>query len=129
MTTIIKSDVFESELDIFKQSKTIDLGVNATGVINSKLHYDDTKDEYIYEETMPSWAVQECMNAVHHLSTTYRKRARDGAGELIGQLPMPIWHMWKKEWKNTGKKHGILWQAFLTQKIMDSDYSKFRVRK
>jgi hypothetical protein len=102
----------------------IDLGFNNTGVIRSSVHF--TGDEIIVKEEMPAPFVQDIMDSVAALSAQVKRR-RPG-GHLIGQLPLPLYYGWRKEWERTGKQHGVLFRAFLMSKLMDSDYSKFRVR-
>lgn len=103
----------------------IDLGFNNTGVIKSSIHF--TGDEIIVKEEMPAPFVQEIMDSVARLSAEAKSR-RPG-GHLVGQLPLPIYYAWQKEWARTGKAHGVLWRAFMMQKLMDGDYSKFRVKR
>ncbi len=100
------------------------LGKNATGVIDTNLHF--TGDEIIVEETMPGEFVQEIIDAVAALSLQ-AKRRRPG-GHLIGQLPLPIWRGWRKQWEAGPKQNGVLWRAFMTSKLMDRDWGKFRVQ-
>lgn len=102
-----------------------DLGLNATGVIHSKFHVLD--DEIIIEDTMPACYVQDIMDSVAALRTQVGKR-RPG-GELVGQIPLPIYHMWRKAWEAGPKQQGVIWRAFLTGKLTDGDHSKFCIRK
>lgn len=103
----------------------IDLGYNGTGVIRSSLHF--TGDEIIVKEEMPAQFVQDIMDSVAELSA--RAKDRKPGGHLLGQIPLPLYYTWRKEWTRTSKQSGVMFRAFLMSKLMDSDYSKFRVRK
>jgi hypothetical protein len=103
---------------------TVSLGMNSTGVIESRVHF--TGDEIITEEVMPAPFVEAIMAEVAALSDQVKKR-RPG-GELVGQLPLPIYWGWHRQWEKGPKLHGVLWRAFLTSKLMDRDYSRFRVK-
>lgn len=101
-----------------------DLGFNATGVIQSSVHF--TGEEIIIRESMPAQYVQQCFDEVARLSENAKKR-RPG-GKIRGRIPFPIYGAWRREWEKTGKLHGLLWSAFLNTKLMDRDYSRLRVQ-
>ena len=103
----------------------VDLGFNATGCINSKVHF--TGDEIIIEDTMPAHYVQDILDSVEAFGNQVRNRK--SGGEIVGQIPLPIYHMWQKEWANTKKQDGMLFGAFLMQKLCDRDYSKLKVNR
>lgn len=117
----IRAEFFD-EFDPRKMRGTLDFGANATGVIHSRLHF--TGDEIISEDVMPAWAVTECLEDVKRLSE--RVKSRKKGGEVAGRIPLPLYATWRKQWENTGKKDGLLWRAFLTSKLMDGDFSRFR---
>jgi hypothetical protein len=119
-------DRIGAPLDLFDVKKlqgTHDLGFNGTGVIHTKLIIDS--DYITTVDTMPARYVQQCMDEVKQLSENAKKR-RPG-GYIKGRLPMTLWQMWRRQWEQGPKLHGVLWRAFLNSKLMDSDYSKFRV--
>lgn len=105
---------------------TYDLGWNATGVIRSRMHV--TAEEIVIEEEMPGAVVDEIMAEVARFADAVKSR-KDGGLELLGKLPLPIWALWRKQWNAGPKQHGVLWRAFLTGKLMDGDFSRFRVRR
>jgi hypothetical protein len=96
------------------------LGRNATGVIDSSIHF--TGDEVIIEDTMPAEYVQECFDEVARLSDNINDRKPGGF--VAGRLPLPIYHMWRKAWEAGPKQQGLLWGAFLMTKLQDRDYRK-----
>lgn len=99
---------------------TFDLGRNATGVIDSRIHFFD--DEVIIEDTMPGEYVQQCMDEVKRLSDDIN--TRKPGGFVSGRIPLPLYHMWRKAWEAGPKQHGMLWRAFLMSRLMDRDYRK-----
>ena len=99
-----------------------DLGFNATGVVQSSIHF--TGDEIVVRESMPGVFVDEIMDSVARLRDAASKR-RPG-GVLKGQIPVTLWYAWRREWERGPKLHGVLWRAFFSGKFMDSDHSKFR---
>ncbi len=101
---------------------TIELGANATGVIGTRIHRTD--DELILEEYMPGEYVDEVIASVNKLRDRVRKR-RPG-GDLVGQIPLPLWYAWRKQWEAGPKLHGVLWRAFFRGKFMDGENAKFR---
>jgi hypothetical protein len=102
-----------------------DLGWNATGVIRSHLHI--SAEEIIIREEMPGAIVEEVMAEVARFADQAKNRK---AGMVCqGKIPLPIWAGWRKEWERGPKLHGVLWKAFLMGKLLDRDYSKFRVKK
>ncbi|MFA5996171.1 MAG: hypothetical protein WC790_00390 [Candidatus Paceibacterota bacterium] len=101
-----------------------DLGFNATGVIETSLHVRD--DEIIVRESMPGHHVQTIMDEVAAFADTIKKR-RPG-GHIAGKIPFTLWRVWRKQWEDGPKQHGMLWRAFFSSKFYDADYSKFRVR-
>ena len=107
------------------QGRTFNLGWNATGVIQSSIHFD--ADEIIIRDEMPGVVVEEVMRSVARLQETCRRR-RPG-GFVKAQIPLPLHMAWRREWERGPRLHGVLWKAFLTSKIEDRDYSKFLVRK
>ncbi len=111
--------------DLKHMQGTHDLGWNATGVIRSRLHV--TAEEIVIEEEMPGVVVDEIMAEVARFSDAAKRRK--GGMELLGKLPLPIWALWQKQWKAGPKQHGVLWRAFLMSKLLDSDFSRFRVRR
>lgn len=104
---------------------TYDFGWNATGVIRSYLHVD--ADEIIIREEMPGAVVDEIMAEVAAFSDSVKRR-KDGL-VLQGKIPLPIYAAWRKQWEATDKQQGVLWRAFLMSKLMDRDYSRFRVKR
>jgi len=98
------------------------LGLNATGVIESSVHF--TGDEIIIRESMPAQYVQDVMDSVKALQ--HRVKTRRPGGDLVGQIPMTLYYAWRREWEKGPKQHGVLWRAFFTGKFMDRDFSKFR---
>ena len=102
-----------------------DLGTNATGVINSSIHF--TGDEIITVDSMPAAYVQDIMDSVARFQAE-AKRRRPG-GHIKAQLPLPIWKGWRRQWEQGPRKWGVIWRAFLTSKIEDRDYSKFLITK
>ena len=113
----------DGDIDLRKIHGDFDLGVNATGVISTSIHF--TGDEIITREVMPAEYVQRCFDEVHALGEQMRGR-RQG-GKIKGRIPLPIYVMWRREWEKTGKQYGLLWRAFLSSKLMDGDWKKFRV--
>lgn len=111
--------------DLKRMQGTHDLGWNATGVIRSRLHV--TAEEIVIEEEMPGVVVDEIMAEVARFADAARHR-KDGL-ELVGKLPLPIWYLWRKQWMKGPKQHGMLWRAYLMSKLLDSDFSRFRVRR
>ncbi len=101
---------------------TIELGANATGVIGTRIHKTD--DELILEEYMPAEYVDEVIASVEKLRDRVKQR-RPG-GDLVGQIPLPLWYAWRKQWEAGPKQHGLLWRAFFRSKFMDSENAKFR---
>jgi hypothetical protein len=102
-----------------------DLGWNATGVIRSHLHVD--ADEIIIREEMPGAVVDEIMAEVAAFAD--RAKRRKGGMELVGKIPLPIYVAWRKQWERGPRLHGVLWRAFLESKLLDRDYSRFRVKR
>jgi hypothetical protein len=102
-----------------------DLGWNATGVIRSSIHID--ADEIVIRDEMPGAIVDEIMSEVADFAHAVKRRG-DGM-ELAGKLPLPIYAGWRKQWEAGPKQHGVLWRAFLMSKLMDRDYSRFRVKR
>lgn len=110
-------------LDVKNLHGTHDLGFNATGVIRDKLIVDG---DYITKVSeMPAVYVQQCMDEVKRLSDAAKTR-RPG-GYVKGRIPAPLYELWRRQWMNGPKQHGVLWRAFLATKIDDRDYRKFRV--
>lgn len=112
--------------DLKHMQGTHDLGWNATGVIRSRLHV--TAEEIVIEEEMPGVVVDEIMAEVARMADRARTR-KNGEMQLVGKLPLPIWALWRKQWQAGPRSSGVLWRAFLMSKLMDGDYSRFRVRK
>lgn len=108
--------------DLAKWQGTIDLGMNATGVVHSRLH--KTEDEIIIHEEMPAEVVGSIMAHVDKLRDRIRQR-RPG-GDLVGHIPIVMWYAWRREWQRGPKLHGVTWRAFFAGKFMDRDHSKFR---
>jgi hypothetical protein len=100
---------------------TFELGRNATGVIDSSIHFLDD-GEVIIQDTMPGEYVQQCMDEVARLSDNINTR-RPG-GFVSGRIPLPLYHMWRKAWEAGPKQHGVLWRAFLMTRLTDRDYRK-----
>ena len=111
--------------DVQRMRGDYDLGVNSTGVINSSLHIGT--DEIVVKETMPAHHVEDIMASVHAFRDKVKQR-RPG-GHLVGQIPLPIYYEWQKQWQSGPQLHGVLWRTFLTGKLMDGDFEKFRITK
>ena len=101
-----------------------DLGWNANGVTFSSMHID--AESVILREEMPGVIVEEVMASVARLSDSMKGRKRGGV--VQGQIPTPIYFAWHKEWEKGPKQWGVLWRAFLNTKLLDRDYSRFRVK-
>lgn len=99
---------------------TFDLGRNATGVIDSRIHFTD--DEVIIEDSMPAQYVQQCMDEVARLADNIN--TRKPGGFVSGRIPLPLYHSWRNAWEAGPKLHGVLWRAFLMTKLQDRDYRK-----
>lgn len=112
-----------SELDSMRGDHF--LGWNENGVTYSTVHI--SADEIILREEMPGHLVDEIMASVAAFQTQARKR-RPG-GELIGQVPTPLYFAWKRQWDKGPRQNGILWRTFLSQKLHDTDYSRFLIKK
>lgn len=102
---------------------THDLGWNATGLIRSYLHVD--ADEIIIREVMPGAVVDEIMAQVARFADQVRNRV--AGQEIVGSVPLPIYAAWLLEWKRGPKAQGVTKSAFMTSKLMDRDYSRFKV--
>lgn len=111
--------------DLRHMHGTYDLGWNATGVIRSRLHV--TAEEIVIEDEMPGEHVETIMAEVAAMADAAKSR-KDGM-HLVGKLPLPIWALWRKQWQAGPRAHGVLWRAFLMGKLLDGDFSRFRVRK
>jgi len=99
---------------------TFELGRNATGVIDSRIHFLD--DEVIVEDSMPAQYVQQCMDEVSRLSDSVKDRKPGGF--VSGRIPLPLYYTWRKAWEAGPKQHGVLWRAFLMTRLTDRDYRK-----
>jgi len=118
-------DRIQAPLDVFNIDQlrgTHDLGYDQAG-IRTKLVIDGDSITTVNE--MHGAYVQQCMDEVKRLSDMAKTR-RPG-GTIRGRIPMPLYQMWRKQWEDGPKLHGVLWRAFLAVKIEDRDYSKFRV--
>lgn len=113
---------FLDEFDPRQMHGTLDFGANATGVIQSRLHF--TGDEIIAEDVMSGAGVQTILDSVAELRANMRKRPKGGV--VGGKIPLPLYATWRRVWEATAKKDGMLWRAFLTSKLMDADNSRLR---
>lgn len=101
---------------------SFDLGWREDGMTRSSIHF--TGDEIVTQEEMPACHVQTIMDDVEKLR--HRTKLRRPGGDLVGQIPVTLWYMWRREWERGPKLAGVLWRAFFTSKFMDRDFSKFR---
>lgn len=113
----------EDILDLKKLHGTHNLGYDASGCVHTKLIIDGDYITTVNE--MPAHHVQTCMDEVKRLSDN--AKARKPGGAVRGRIPMPLYQLWRKQWQTGPMLHGVLWRAFLNSKLMDRDYSKFRV--
>lgn len=102
-----------------------DLGWNATGVIRSHLYVD--ADEIIIRDEMPGAVVDVIMQEVADFAHSVKTR-KDGM-VLQGKIPLPLYGAWRKQWMQGPRLQGVVWRAFLMSKLMDRDYSRFRVKR
>jgi hypothetical protein len=102
-----------------------DLGWNATGVIRSHLHID--ADEIVIRDEMPGAVVDVVMAEVAAFAD--RVKNRKAGMELVGKLPLPLHLAWRRQWNAGPRQHGVLWKTFLMGKLLDRDYSRFRVKR
>jgi|SRR5262245_5553601 len=112
--------------DLPKMQGTHDLGWNATGVIRSRLHV--TAEEIVIEEEMPGCIVDEIMAEVAAASDAAKSR-KPGEIRRVGSIPLPIYMLWLRQWQAGPRQHGVLRSAFIMGKLLDNDYSRFRVKK
>jgi hypothetical protein len=114
-----------TKADLPKMLGTYDMGWNTTGVIRSFMHV--SQEEIVLYDEMPGCVVEDIMAEVAAMSDAVKRR---GQGmECVGKLPLPIWALWRRQWEKGPKGSGVIWGAFLKSKLMDSDFSRFRVRK
>lgn len=105
--------------DVLSRNASYNLGMNATGVIQSELHVED--GEFIVRDVMPGHYVQRCMDEAKRLGETPKQQG----GHIAGRVPMPLYMTWRKAWKEGPRNYGLLWEAYLMNKLADSDYKKF----
>jgi hypothetical protein len=94
------------------------------GIIQNVISVND--DELITRDIMAGHHVQAILDSNKRVrnDNAYNKKAQ---GRLAARIPLPVYHMWSKEWKASRSQY-MTWQTFLAAKINSRDYSYLKTQ-
>ena len=101
------------------------LGWNSNGTY-TKLTFEGT--EMISQDIMPGKSVQSILDTNAEKRALGRKPNSSAHGRLAASIPIPLYHEWKKQWRETYRQDWT-WKTFLTMKINSRDYSYLKTNE